>query len=192
MREHRLKAVDLRAIRKEAGLTQGQLAERSGVSRQTIVALERPGRSGYASTIRKLAAALDVGVEDLIGEPGRKQARRNDLLRSLADHANYVSIRLRGELIRVLEMRDELGLEMLKKDGNLAALGALLIIDMDDREGDIVRPTEEARRIRVDAQKAVARLNSVVDEVDRATIEGEEERDPIVDYRDEYREALRA
>ena len=57
-------------------MSQEELAERSGVARDTISKLETGRRGAYPSTIRKLAASLEVrpqmlmgGVEYLDGPP---------------------------------------------------------------------------------------------------------------------------
>ena len=54
----------LRGLRQRAVLSQEQLAERSGVARDTISKLETGQRKAYPTTIRKLAVGLEV-------EPGR-------------------------------------------------------------------------------------------------------------------------
>jgi mRNA interferase RelE/StbE len=56
----------LRVYRYYRGLTQVQLAERSGVNRVQIANIEAGTRSGSTDTIRKLADALGVTVDDLI------------------------------------------------------------------------------------------------------------------------------
>jgi transcriptional regulator with XRE-family HTH domain len=66
----------LRDLRQRAVLSQEQLAERSGVARDTISKLETGRRKAYPTTIRKLAAGLEVepgllfgGVEYRDAEP---------------------------------------------------------------------------------------------------------------------------
>ena len=61
-------------------MSQEELAERSGVARDTISKLETGQRGAYPSTIRKLAAGLDVeprmllgGVEYLEEEPAEEK-----------------------------------------------------------------------------------------------------------------------
>jgi transcriptional regulator with XRE-family HTH domain len=58
----------LRAWRYHRIMSQEELAERSGVSKATIVRAERPEQpqTVIASTIRKLADALGVSREDLL------------------------------------------------------------------------------------------------------------------------------
>ena len=57
----------LRLVRQEAVMSQEELAERSGVARDTISKLETGRRGAYPSTIRKLAASLDVQPQMLMG-----------------------------------------------------------------------------------------------------------------------------
>jgi transcriptional regulator with XRE-family HTH domain len=53
----------LRKLRSEAGLTQGDLAERSGISRQTISILERGARFPAPETLARLCEALGVDAD---------------------------------------------------------------------------------------------------------------------------------
>ena len=57
----------LRLIRQGAVMSQEELAEKSGVARDTISKLETGRRGAYPSTIRKLAAGLDVQPQMLMG-----------------------------------------------------------------------------------------------------------------------------
>jgi transcriptional regulator with XRE-family HTH domain len=50
-----------------AVLSQEQLAERSGVARDTISKLETGRRKAYPTTVRKLAAGLEVEPQLLLG-----------------------------------------------------------------------------------------------------------------------------
>lgn len=73
----------LRKLRVLAGLSQPELHQRSGVAQNTISELERGARTARPATLRKLAEALEVEVEDLILEdetpkgssPSREGAR---------------------------------------------------------------------------------------------------------------------
>jgi transcriptional regulator with XRE-family HTH domain len=59
--------VRLRAVRVEAGVTQAELASRSGVSERTIRRLEREvGPRVSALTLMRLARALDVSFTSFI------------------------------------------------------------------------------------------------------------------------------
>jgi transcriptional regulator with XRE-family HTH domain len=57
----------LRNLRRRAVMSQENLAEKSGVARDTISKLETGQRRAYPSTIRKLAAGLDVEPGMLLG-----------------------------------------------------------------------------------------------------------------------------
>jgi transcriptional regulator with XRE-family HTH domain len=57
----------LRDFRRRAVMSQEDLAEKSGVARDTISKLETGQRGAYPSTIRKLAAGLDVEPQTLVG-----------------------------------------------------------------------------------------------------------------------------
>ena len=56
-------------IRKEKGLTQEALAEKSGLSQQYISGLENGLRNPTIVTLHELACALDVGPIDLLAVP---------------------------------------------------------------------------------------------------------------------------
>ncbi len=77
----------LRDFRRRAVMSQEDLAERSGVARDTISKLETGQRGAYPSTIRKLAAGLDVEPRMLLGgvkyleeqpEKGLPEKRKDD------------------------------------------------------------------------------------------------------------------
>ena len=57
----------LRDLRRRAVMSQEDLAEKSGVARDTISKLESGQRGAYPSTIRKLAAGLDMEPRMLLG-----------------------------------------------------------------------------------------------------------------------------
>lgn len=57
----------LRRLRQQAVMSQQQLANESGVARDTISKLETGQRRAYPTTIRKLAASLGVEPGELVG-----------------------------------------------------------------------------------------------------------------------------
>jgi transcriptional regulator with XRE-family HTH domain len=57
---------NLRAARKKLGLTQEQVAERSGVHSTEVSRIEAGKRDPQVSTLRKLAAALEVPPGELL------------------------------------------------------------------------------------------------------------------------------
>ncbi len=67
-------AANLRHLRQARGLTQARLAERSGVPRSTLANLEAGGGNPTLAVLARLAAALQVGIEELLSAP-RAQGR---------------------------------------------------------------------------------------------------------------------
>ena len=61
-------AAAVRHLRRRAGLTQAELAEKAGISRATLARVELAEVDPAASTLRALARALGVTVNDLFGE----------------------------------------------------------------------------------------------------------------------------
>ena len=56
----------VREVRERKGITQEELAERSGISRQTISAIENDARySAGIGTLAAIARALETKVDDL-------------------------------------------------------------------------------------------------------------------------------
>ena len=53
--------------RRRRGLTQRQLGRLAGVTHTTVQRLESPDRGAYPQTLRKLAVALGVAPEALVG-----------------------------------------------------------------------------------------------------------------------------
>ena len=65
----------LKQWREQRLLTQAELAQRSGVAETTINRIENGRHEPRFSTIRKLAAALDVAPEALMGDEGQAGKR---------------------------------------------------------------------------------------------------------------------
>lgn len=59
-------ARNLRSRRQAAGLSQEQLADRTGLHPTEISRLERAAREPRLGTMLKLAKGLDIGIEKLI------------------------------------------------------------------------------------------------------------------------------
>ncbi len=57
------------ALRKERGLSQSELARRAGVNRTSVIFTENGRTVPRPSTVRQLASALDVGLDDLLNGP---------------------------------------------------------------------------------------------------------------------------
>ncbi len=56
----------VRAWREQRGLTMAALAERAGIAQPYLSQIETGKRDGTAQTMKKLAEALNVTVDDLI------------------------------------------------------------------------------------------------------------------------------
>ena len=65
----------IRNARKRAGMTQKELADRLGVQFQNVSSLERDERSPKFETLKKIAAALDVSVGELLGTDPQSDSR---------------------------------------------------------------------------------------------------------------------
>ena len=61
-------AEKVKKIRKRRALSQVELAEVSGIGRATISRVERGISDAHGKTVRTLAAALGVPVEELLSE----------------------------------------------------------------------------------------------------------------------------
>lgn len=64
----------LRTVREQNAMTQEELAEKAGISRQTIINLEQ-GNDARPPTVRKLATALGVKPVELMEPEGTASAR---------------------------------------------------------------------------------------------------------------------
>jgi transcriptional regulator with XRE-family HTH domain len=60
----------MKALRQLRALSQQELSERSGVGRATISRIERGETGAHGRTLRRLASALGVGVEELVKVEG--------------------------------------------------------------------------------------------------------------------------
>lgn len=79
--------LDIKRIRKEKGISQEELAEKSGVSRPTISNLENnPDAVTTTDTLQKIALALDVNVSDFL----------STLKSSRLDFEEYINKKGRG------------------------------------------------------------------------------------------------
>ena len=60
----------LKELRKLRALSQQELAEAAGIGRATLSRIERGETGAHGRTLRRLANALGVGVEELVGAEG--------------------------------------------------------------------------------------------------------------------------
>ncbi|WP_332691910.1 helix-turn-helix domain-containing protein [Bosea sp. (in: a-proteobacteria)] len=64
-------AANARALRLAKGLTQAQVAQRLGVDRAHVSALEMGQRNPTAVSLWEIAQALEITVSDLVQDPPR-------------------------------------------------------------------------------------------------------------------------
>jgi len=76
-------ALKLRVLRAERALTIEQAAERAGVTPETISDAERGRRHPYLPTLRKLAKAYDVPVEELLSAEEEQKEKEEPVLAPL-------------------------------------------------------------------------------------------------------------
>ena len=78
----------IRELRKRAGLTQIELAERIGLSQGQLSNLENGDRSLSLEWLRRIARALNCAVADLLDDkdnPDRLAGQERDLIEQLRD-----------------------------------------------------------------------------------------------------------
>jgi transcriptional regulator with XRE-family HTH domain len=80
IKEKLLKLPRLRKVRELRGWSQGVLAEKADVSRDSISNYETGHREAYPSTAKKLADALDVTIADLMEDTAPKAVLTSPLL----------------------------------------------------------------------------------------------------------------
>ena len=68
----------LRRARMRALLTQRELAARAGLTQATVQRIESGATRARISTVRRLAAALGVGAEELMDYAGREVGKERE------------------------------------------------------------------------------------------------------------------
>ena len=68
-------ATNARALRLAKGLTQAQVAQRLGVDRAHVSALEMGQRNPTAVSLSEIAQALEATVSDLVVDPPRDRSQ---------------------------------------------------------------------------------------------------------------------
>ena len=94
----------LRERRQECGLTQSQLADRAGVSRQLVAAVEAGRNVPAVDAALRLAAALSLSVEDLFGD--RPVARVGGVLGGAIREGAPVRVGRVGDRLVAAELAD--------------------------------------------------------------------------------------
>ena len=69
-------AENVRSLRKQAGLSQEELAHEAGLDRTYISQVEREKRNVTIAVLARIAAALGIGPDQLLASPSAAKARR--------------------------------------------------------------------------------------------------------------------
>lgn len=92
----------LRELRKRAGLTQVELADRAGISQAAISQVENDSRPLTVDWMRIFARILDCTVADLLGDADNPH-RPNQEERELIEHFRAADLAQRAMIRRVAE-----------------------------------------------------------------------------------------
>ena len=96
----------LAVLRKDRSITQVQLAETLGVSQQAITAYESGQRRVPISTLPSLADTLDISIEELIGTPPKRSARKRGPASKLQQQLERISALPKAQQRFVMQMLD--------------------------------------------------------------------------------------
>ncbi|MDF2642555.1 MAG: DNA-binding protein [Pseudomonas sp.] len=96
---------NVRRLRHAADLSQNALAERSGVSRRMLVAIEAGEKNVSLATLDRVAEALDVAFSDLIQAPElRDHSRINELAWAGAGEGSKATLLAKANARREVEL----------------------------------------------------------------------------------------
>ena len=114
-------ATKLRVLRAERGLTVRQVAELSGVAKETISQVERGERHPYDRTVAKLAHVYDVPVDELLEEPALAgKAKAPDTGQPLPSPGTVVEFEQKLERVlapaRAEALQDEQAFNRIERD----------------------------------------------------------------------------
>lgn len=99
-------AENLERARRTAGMSQTELAEKSGVYRKTISKIELGQSQGSGKTLFRLAAALGITMEDLVPQPSDTRESQETYLEVLFDAISEADPGFEYDLKRVGNPRD--------------------------------------------------------------------------------------
>lgn len=109
-------AENMRAYRKDAGLTQGQLADVCGLHRTYIGGIEQERINVSLNNITKIARALGISPADLLAEQNDQSGVLRDALAGKGPLEDYALCGFSGDEVEIqpLSMEDpELGIQIL-------------------------------------------------------------------------------
>jgi transcriptional regulator with XRE-family HTH domain len=196
----------LAELRERRALTLRELSVKSGVAADTINQIELGHRRPRPSTLRKLARALEVDVEEFYTEPilagkakapseaGQSSSEWTDTLEGFAAAVGSVVDRTQRKLDQTDGTNGD-ALVTLFEETFVAQMGAERILEQVDEKAAQTE-TPEARRARVNLEHAVLRLTDLfgniidalgLDAEKPAVVEHREEKPTVVEPREEYR-----
>jgi transcriptional regulator with XRE-family HTH domain len=120
-------ATRLRVLRAERGLTVRQVAELSGVAKETISQVERGERHPYDRTLAKLAHAYEVPVEDLLEEPVPLAEAPDTGLTGQAEAAKLHGPSLQGWLVAIRDLYRRWAPQIAYHEGAMAQEAPTLV-----------------------------------------------------------------
>jgi len=179
----------LAELREQKALTLRDLEEASGVGADAISKIENGHRKPRPSTLRKLARALGVDVEDFFREPAApldeasrgaghpSAAERADSIEGLAAAVEAVAGRVQARQARVESVNGDAWMA-LREDIWLARRGAdQLLEQVADEAMQQPRETPGERRARSRLEDAVMRLGALEETIASEFLERIEEQE---------------
>ena len=97
----------LKIARKMAGLNQQELAEKCGISRQSITLYETEFREPDASVLKRMVDALEVSADWLLGIEGEREVQKipesgEEIITYVCTYKEKMSVQERLRLIAIL------------------------------------------------------------------------------------------
>ena len=138
----------VRELRLAHALTQGQLAEKAGMSADGIVRIEVSGKQPRPSSIHKLARALGVSVEELTGRTAAANTENAERSGGAGHPSPEITQRFLSDIqhfVRVRAVEEDVPADALLVAAG-EALGKLLLSGVPGREVSGV-PREDAARL---------------------------------------------
>jgi transcriptional regulator with XRE-family HTH domain len=174
----------LAELRERRALTLRELSDISGVAADTINQIELGHRKARPSTLRKLARALEIGVQEFYAEPALPKAEaprgagqlsaaeEAAMIEGLAAAVEAVADRTRTRLEQT-DDTDGDALVALLEDAWLAQRGAdQLLEEVNEEAAQKQRETPAERRARSKLEHAVMRLIDLSENIASGLLEG--------------------
>jgi transcriptional regulator with XRE-family HTH domain len=205
----------VRRIRLERGWSQQDLADKSGVGQDTISGIESGRHEPRPSTLRKLAAALEVGVADFFREPalpkteapreaGPSRAQRVAYLQTYEESISGIAEKYRAEAESLLATVEDTAKPTEEFLDSLLTLftqivwtidGGYAFLEHDDVVVEAEKGTAAERRALAKVNNALTAILDVPEAIMAALdthLDPDEEESRVVTRLEEYRQQRRA